>query len=125
MNSLSHTHTFVLVHLRAKIKETADLAQKVSNDNMEAQKRSSFSKEATATQKDSVTVASTQVVSTELVFTQHCNHHGTLFGGQVLEWMSSVATISASRLRKGFCVLKSIDDVHFVESALQGERVVI
>ena len=75
--------------------------------------------------KNSVSIKSTAVVSTEIVFTQHCNHHGTLFGGQVLDWMCSIATISASRLRKGFPVLKSIDDVHFIESGLQGERVMI
>lgn len=80
---------------------------------------------STPAEKDSVTMRSTCVSSTEIVFTQHCNHHGTLFGGQVLDWMCTIATISASRLRKGFCVLKSIDDVHFVESGLQGERVMI
>jgi len=39
--------------------------------------------------------------------------------------MCLAATISASKLRKGYCILKSLDDVHFLKSASVGDRVII
>jgi len=70
-------------------------------------------------------MAVTYVESTELVFANQTNHHGTLFGGQVLEWMCNAATMASSRLRAGFCTLRSIDDVAFIAPAKTGDRVFI
>lgn len=37
----------------------------------------------------------TSVQSIELVLPPHANHHGNTFGGQIMAWMETVATISA------------------------------
>ena len=30
----------------------------------------------------------------QIVLPVHANHHGTTFGGQIMEWMTDVATLS-------------------------------
>lgn len=109
------------------IKETASLSKQITEESVKKTSLRTTSSESTVVKEslDAITMKSTAVVSTEIVFSQHANHHGTLFGGQVLDWMCSMATISASKLRRGYCILKSIDDVHFLQSGFQGERVVI
>lgn len=37
----------------------------------------------------------TSVQSIELVLPPHANHYGNTFGGQIMAWMETVATISA------------------------------
>lgn len=37
-----------------------------------------------------------RVESVELVLPQHANHHGNTFGGQIMEWMASISSISAA-----------------------------
>lgn len=46
-------------------------------------------------EEGTVSTRSTSVQSIELVLPPHANHHGNTFGGQIMAWMETVATISA------------------------------
>lgn len=39
--------------------------------------------------------SATAVQSIELVLPPHANHHGNTFGGQIMAWMETAATIAA------------------------------
>lgn len=45
--------------------------------------------------EDAVSTEFTHVQSIELVQPPHANHHGNTFGGQIMAWMETVASISA------------------------------
>ncbi|XP_019066064.1 acetyl-coenzyme A thioesterase isoform X3 [Fukomys damarensis] len=45
---------------------------------------------------EGMVTSGTAVQSIELVLPPHANHHGNTFGGQVMAWMETVATIAAS-----------------------------
>lgn len=70
-----------------------------------------------------VKVSETQVHTINIVLPVHANHHGTTFGGQIMEWMTDVATISAMRLSRSLLVLEGIESVHFRGPSHVGERV--
>ncbi|XP_051499651.1 acetyl-coenzyme A thioesterase isoform X9 [Apus apus] len=53
-------------------------------------------KEDTSEVEDAVSTGLTHVQSIELVQPPHANHHGNTFGGQIMAWMETVASISAS-----------------------------
>lgn len=57
----------------------------------------------------------------KLVYPQHLNHHGYLFGGQLLQWVDEVAWIAASREYPG-CRLVTIalDKVEFRKRVKDG-----
>ena len=67
----------------------------------------------------------TMVESVELVLPPHANHHQTTFGGQVMEWMQSACTISATRLCHAYPLLQAVDEVRFRGPSKVGDRVVI
>lgn len=46
-------------------------------------------------EEGSVSTRGTSAQSVELVLPPHANHHGNTFGGQIMAWMETVATISA------------------------------
>lgn len=46
-------------------------------------------------EEGAVPTRGTSVQSIELVLPPHANHHGNTFGGQIMAWMETVATISA------------------------------
>lgn len=46
-------------------------------------------------EEDGVSTDLTHVRSIELVQPPHANHHGNTFGGQIMAWMETVASISA------------------------------
>lgn len=46
-------------------------------------------------EEGTVSTRGTFVQSIELVLPPHANHHGNTFGGQIMAWMETVATISA------------------------------
>lgn len=46
-------------------------------------------------EEDAVSTDLTHVQSIELVLPPHANHQGNTFGGQIMAWMETVATISA------------------------------
>ncbi|KAI1239630.1 hypothetical protein IHE44_0011050 [Lamprotornis superbus] len=81
-------------------------------------------KEDTCEEKDAVSTEHTHVQSTELVLPPHANHHGNTFGGQIMAWMQTVASISASRLCHSHPILKSVNMFKFWGPSFVGDRLV-
>ncbi|KFP71823.1 Acyl-coenzyme A thioesterase 12, partial [Acanthisitta chloris] len=75
-------------------------------------------------EEDAVPTELTHVQSIELVLPPHANHHGNTFGGQIMAWMETVASISASRLCRSYPVLKSVDMFKFWGPSFVGDRLV-
>ena len=59
----------------------------------------------------------------EMVFPDHANHLGTLFGGQALAWMDKAAFIAASRYARRTVVTARSDQVDFSLPIRQGQLV--
>src|ERR1700761_2674752 len=59
----------------------------------------------------------------EIVFPDHCNHLGTLFGGQALAWMDKAAFLAASRFAGGTVVTARSDRIDFKRPVKLGEIV--
>ncbi|XP_037759102.1 acetyl-coenzyme A thioesterase isoform X1 [Chelonia mydas] len=76
------------------------------------------------TEEDTISTDLTHVQSIELVLPPHANHHGNTFGGQIMAWMETVATISASRLCHSYPILKSVDMFKFRGPSTVGDRLV-
>lgn len=62
----------------------------------------------------SKTVASSQVIMTQLVLPSHTNAIGTIFGGTVMAWIDIAAAITAQRHSGKEVVTASIDSMSFV-----------
>ncbi|KFV63094.1 Acyl-coenzyme A thioesterase 12, partial [Dryobates pubescens] len=73
---------------------------------------------------DAVSADLTHVQSIELVLPPHANHHGNTFGGQIMAWMETVASISASRLCRSYPILKSVNMFKFWGPSVVGDRLV-
>ena len=61
----------------------------------------------------------------EMVFPDHTNHLGTLFGGQALAWMDKAAFIAASRHARRTVVTARSEQVDFKLPIRQGQLVEI
>lgn len=59
----------------------------------------------------------------EMVFPDHTNHLGTLFGGQALAWMDKAAFIAASRYARRSVVTARSEQVDFQLPVRQGQLV--
>ena len=59
----------------------------------------------------------------EIVFPDHCNHLGGLFGGQALAWMDKAAFLAASRFAGRTVVTARSDRVDFRASVKLGDIV--
>lgn len=57
----------------------------------------------------------------EIVFPDHTNHLGTLFGGQALAWMDKAAFIAASRYARRTVVTARSEQVDFHVPVKQGQ----
>lgn len=57
----------------------------------------------------------------EMVFPDHTNHLGTLFGGQALAWMDKAAFIAASRYARCTVVTARSEQVDFHVPVKQGQ----
>uniref|UniRef100_A0A8C8VI86 Acetyl-coenzyme A thioesterase n=1 Tax=Pelusios castaneus TaxID=367368 RepID=A0A8C8VI86_9SAUR len=79
---------------------------------------------ASDTEEDTISTDLTRVQSIELALPPHANHHGNTFGGQIMAWMETVATISASRLCHSYPTLKSVDMFKFRGPSTVGDRLV-
>ncbi|XP_021236050.1 acyl-coenzyme A thioesterase 12 isoform X2 [Numida meleagris] len=75
-------------------------------------------------EEDTVSTDLTHVQSIELVQPPHANHHGNTFGGQIMAWMETVASISASRLCRSYPILKSVNMFKFWGPSVVGDRLV-
>ena len=58
-----------------------------------------------------------------MVFPDHTNHLGTLFGGQALAWMDKAAFIAASRYARRTVVTARSEQVDFRLPVRQGQLV--
>lgn len=67
--------------------------------------------------------ASTEARLLEMVFPDHTNHLGTLFGGQALAWMDKAAFIAASRYARRTVVTARSEQVDFRLPIRQGQLV--
>src|SRR5690606_30838731 len=59
----------------------------------------------------------------QMVFPDHTNHLGTLFGGQALAWMDKAAFIAASRYARRTAVTARSEQVDFRLPIRQAQRV--
>lgn len=67
--------------------------------------------------------APTEARLLEMVFPDHTNHLGTLFGGQALAWMDKAAFIAASRYARRTVVTARSEQVDFRVPVRQGQLV--
>ncbi|KAM9262094.1 acetyl-coenzyme A thioesterase [Morus bassanus] len=81
-------------------------------------------KEDTFEEEGAVSTDLTHVQSVKLVQSPHANHHGNTFGGQIMAWMETVASISASRLCRSHPILKSVNTFKFWGPSIVGDRLV-
>lgn len=65
----------------------------------------------------------TEVRLSEIVFPNHTNHLGTLFGGQALAWMDKAAFIAGHRRARGTVLTARSERVDFIAPVRQGEIV--
>ncbi len=68
-------------------------------------------------------MALTEARMLEIVFPDHTNHLGTLFGGQALAWMDKAAFIAASRFARCTVVTARSEQVDFRRAIRQGQLV--
>lgn len=59
----------------------------------------------------------------EIVFPDHCNHLGTLFGGQALAWMDKAAFLTATRYARCTTVTARTGTIDFAVPVRLGEIV--
>jgi acyl-CoA hydrolase len=65
------------------------------------------------------------VENIELVLPPDTNHHGTVFGGRVLQWIDITAAITAQRFAGHKVVTASIDQMHFILPIELGHVVIL
>ncbi|HEV2357270.1 MAG TPA: acyl-CoA thioesterase [bacterium] len=61
----------------------------------------------------------------QLVFPEHTNQYGTLFGGRMMSWIATAGTLAASRFAHGPVVQGAMDDLDFLTPVHLGEIVTI
>ncbi|HEV2438869.1 MAG TPA: acyl-CoA thioesterase [bacterium] len=61
----------------------------------------------------------------QLVFPEHANPYGTLYGGRMMSWIATAGTLAASRFAHGLVVLGAMDDLDFLTPVHAGEIVTI
>ncbi len=59
----------------------------------------------------------------EIVFPDHANHLGTLFGGQALAWMDKAAFLAATRFSRRTVVTARSEQIDFHVAVRQGQLV--
>jgi acyl-CoA hydrolase len=70
-------------------------------------------------------VSESQITMTELVFPNHTNQLGTLFGGQLMYWIDICASLSAEKLTGRVCVTASVDKINFHHPVKLGDAVIL
>lgn len=71
------------------------------------------------------TISETRFQMVQLVFPEHTNAFGTLFGGRMMAWIAVAGTLAASRFARGPVVLGAMDDLDFLTPVHLGEIVTI
>jgi len=72
-----------------------------------------------------VHAAASRVETTHMVQPPDTNHHGSAFGGMIMQWMDIAAAISAMRHCREPVVTVAVDDLHFARAIRLGDVVVI
>ncbi|MDP3279112.1 MAG: acyl-CoA thioesterase [Deltaproteobacteria bacterium] len=57
----------------------------------------------------------------EMVFPEHCNHYGTLFGGHALRMMDLAAFVAATRFTRRKVVTRATNNVEFRSPVKHGQ----
>ena len=65
------------------------------------------------------------VETVHMVRPNHMNAAGRLFGGMLMQWLDEVAGMVAKRHTRSNVITASVDNLHFIHGAYQGEMVVI
>lgn len=71
------------------------------------------------------TIADTRQELVHLVLPEHGNIHGNLFGGRMMYWIVSAATLPALRLARSQVLLGSMDDLDFHAPVRVGDLVIL
>lgn len=71
------------------------------------------------------TIADTRFQMVQLVFPEHTNLRGTLYGGRMMSWIATAGTLAASRFARGLVVLGAMDDLDFITPVHLGEIVTV
>ncbi|PSN91424.1 hypothetical protein B9Q03_04035 [Candidatus Marsarchaeota G2 archaeon OSP_D] len=76
-------------------------------------------------EKKNLSLKSTAVETLHIVNPGDANPLGILHGGRMMDWLVSTATLSATRLTRGNCVLGYLDNVFFINPVHVGDRVFV
>ena len=71
------------------------------------------------------TPAASRVEMTQIVMPFHTNYNGSLFGGQVVQWIDICAAVSGMRHAGGNVVTASIDRLDFLSPIHLGDIVIL
>lgn len=72
-----------------------------------------------------VCVADTRAEMVQIVFPEHINPRGSLYGGRMMAWIVGAGTLAAQRLSRGPVVLGAMDDLDFLHPVLQSDVVTL
>lgn len=70
-------------------------------------------------------IAETRQELVHLVLPEHANVQGNLFGGRMMYWITSAATLAGLRLARSSVVLGSMDDLDFLAPVRVGDLVIL
>ena len=70
-------------------------------------------------------IVETQLEVVQLVLPAHANVRGTLFGGRMMDWITTAATMAAMRLARGPVVLGAMDELDFLSPVFVGDVVTL
>ena len=65
------------------------------------------------------------VETTHTVLPPDTNHHGTAFGGMIMQWMDIISGVAAVRHCRHPVVTVAVDDLHFAEPIRLGDVVIL
>lgn len=71
------------------------------------------------------TVAQSRTTQVQIIMPAHINGDGRLFGGQLVEWIDTVAAVVARRHAGCDVTTVTIDNLQFQQAGLLGETVVL
>ncbi len=72
-----------------------------------------------------MSIKDTQLEVVQLVLPGHANVRGTLYGGRMMDWITTAATMAAMRLARGPVVLGAMDDLDFLSPVRIGDVVTL
>ncbi|MCS7173733.1 MAG: acyl-CoA thioesterase [Armatimonadetes bacterium] len=72
-----------------------------------------------------VHIPQTRAEMVQIVFPEHANDQGSLYGGRMMAWIATAGTLAASRLARGPVVLGAMDELDFLQPVRVGEVVTL